>query len=69
MYFTLIKSVGAGQTGLQIAARFKQLGLRTLVFEKHARVGDQWRERYRTLSTNTPKQQHARMLGWPEVCQ
>lgn len=30
------------------------------MLEKLARVGDQWRARYRTLSTNTPKQQHTR---------
>ena len=30
------------------------------MLEKLAHVGDQWRARYRTLSTNTPKAQHTR---------
>jgi cation diffusion facilitator CzcD-associated flavoprotein CzcO len=50
--------VGAGQTGLHIAARFKQMGISTLVIEQNARIGDNWRKRYPTLSLHTPKQQH-----------
>lgn len=32
--------LGAGHTGLEIAARLKYLGLRTLVIDKNPRVGD-----------------------------
>ncbi|EIN03561.1 FAD/NAD(P)-binding domain-containing protein [Punctularia strigosozonata HHB-11173 SS5] len=38
--------VGAGQTGLQVAARFKQMGIRAIVIDKNSRVGDNWRVRY-----------------------
>ncbi|PCH39610.1 hypothetical protein WOLCODRAFT_85951 [Wolfiporia cocos MD-104 SS10] len=37
-------AVGAGQTGLHMAARFKQMNIPTIVLEKKVRVGDQWRE-------------------------
>jgi cation diffusion facilitator CzcD-associated flavoprotein CzcO len=56
--------VGAGQTGLQIAARFRQLSIPTLVVDKAARVGDQWRARYPTLSLHTPRQ-HSSFLYQP----
>jgi cation diffusion facilitator CzcD-associated flavoprotein CzcO len=46
--------VGAGQAGLTIAARLKQLGVRTLVVEKNPRVGDNWRSRYRSLVLHDP---------------
>ena len=42
--------VGAGQAGLSIAARLTQLGVDTLVIEKNARVGDNWRHRYHALT-------------------
>ena len=41
--------VGAGQSGLDIAARLKEMGVSSLIVEKHARVGDQWRKRYDSL--------------------
>lgn len=41
--------VGAGQAGLSIAARLGQLELDTLVVDRHARVGDNWRNRYHAL--------------------
>lgn len=40
--------VGAGQTGLQIAARFCQ-NLRAIVVDQEARVGDVGRKRYPVL--------------------
>ncbi|KZT03173.1 FAD/NAD-P-binding domain-containing protein [Laetiporus sulphureus 93-53] len=63
--------VGAGQTGLQIAARFKQMDIPTLVIERNAAIGDQWRKRYPTLSLNTTKNHHtflyqAYPTNWPE---
>ncbi|EIW75295.1 FAD/NAD(P)-binding domain-containing protein [Coniophora puteana RWD-64-598 SS2] len=39
--------VGAGQAGLMCAARFRRMGIRTLVVEKTPRVGDVWRQRDR----------------------
>jgi cation diffusion facilitator CzcD-associated flavoprotein CzcO len=41
--------IGAGQSGLMMAARLGQLDVSTLVIEKSARVGDIWRNRYRSL--------------------
>ena len=46
--------VGAGQGGLTIAARLKQLGVDTLVVERNPRVGDNWRNRYRSLVLHDP---------------
>jgi len=41
--------VGAGHAGLALAARLDHQGVDALVVEAHARVGDNWRTRYRTL--------------------
>ncbi|KAG6382176.1 hypothetical protein JVT61DRAFT_826 [Boletus reticuloceps] len=41
--------IGAGHTGLEIAARLKYLGVSHLVIDKKARVGDSWRDRYKAL--------------------
>jgi cation diffusion facilitator CzcD-associated flavoprotein CzcO len=42
--------VGGGQAGLSIAARLQQLGIDTLIIDRHARVGDNWRKRYHSLT-------------------
>ncbi|MEO3858758.1 NAD(P)/FAD-dependent oxidoreductase [Acrocarpospora sp. B8E8] len=42
--------VGAGQAGLTLGARLVQLGVRTLLVEKNERVGDNWRNRYHSLT-------------------
>lgn len=42
--------VGAGQSGLMLAARLAQLNVPTLIIEKTDRVGDVWRKRYKTLT-------------------
>ncbi|KAI5119263.1 hypothetical protein M0805_007266 [Coniferiporia weirii] len=62
--------IGAGQTGLQIAARFQQMKIKTIVVEKNERVGDNWRKRYPTLSLNTPRTHHCLLYApfprtWP----
>jgi putative flavoprotein involved in K+ transport len=46
--------VGAGQGGLTVAARLGQLGVDTLVVERNLRVGDNWRNRYRSLVLHDP---------------
>src|SRR6476646_4382583 len=42
--------VGGGQGGLSIAARLHQLGIDTLIVDRHPRVGDNWRTRYHSLT-------------------
>ena len=42
--------IGAGQAGLSIAARLTQLGVDTLIVDRHERVGDNWRKRYHSLT-------------------
>jgi cation diffusion facilitator CzcD-associated flavoprotein CzcO len=41
--------VGGGQAGLSIAARLAQLGIDTLIVDREARIGDNWRKRYHAL--------------------
>ena len=42
--------IGAGQSGLAAAARLGQLEIDTLVVDKYARIGDNWRSRYHSLA-------------------
>jgi putative flavoprotein involved in K+ transport len=42
--------IGAGQAGLSIAARLGVLGVDTLVVDRNARIGDNWRNRYHSLT-------------------
>jgi cation diffusion facilitator CzcD-associated flavoprotein CzcO len=42
--------VGGGQAGLSIAARLKQLQIDTLIVDREARIGDNWRNRYHALT-------------------
>ncbi|KAL4786578.1 hypothetical protein BJX76DRAFT_365378 [Aspergillus varians] len=46
--------VGAGQSGLSIAARLKMLGVRALVIDREDRIGDNWRRRYHQLVLHDP---------------
>ncbi len=46
--------IGSGQAGLSIAARLGHLGIDTLLIEKNARVGDNWRKRYHSLVLHDP---------------
>jgi len=41
--------VGGGQAGLSITARLAQLGVDTLIVDREARIGDNWRKRYHAL--------------------
>ncbi|KAI1793657.1 dimethylaniline monooxygenase (N-oxide-forming) [Ganoderma leucocontextum] len=63
--------VGAAHTGLQVAARFKQMNIPTLVIEQAARIGDVWRQRYPTLTLHTIRKHHTLLYqpfptNWPE---
>jgi hypothetical protein len=46
--------IGAGQSGLAIAARLKALDVSALVVDKNERIGDSWRKRYDCLSLHDP---------------
>src|SRR4051812_47735157 len=48
--------VGAGQTGLATAYFLGRAGVPCVVLDEHARVGDQWRQRYDALLLNSPAQ-------------
>ncbi|KAG1820078.1 FAD/NAD(P)-binding domain-containing protein [Suillus variegatus] len=55
--------VGGGQSGLTSAARLRRLGIRALVIEKNARVGDSWRQRYPSLKLHTPAYQSSMLYS------
>lgn len=42
--------IGAGQSGLSLAARLRLLGVEALCVDKEERVGDVWRKRYHSLA-------------------
>ena len=46
--------VGGGQGGIGLGARLRQLGVEHLVVDRHARPGDQWRSRYKSLCLHDP---------------
>jgi cation diffusion facilitator CzcD-associated flavoprotein CzcO len=48
--------VGGGQAGLSIAARLTQLQIDTLVVDREARIGDNWRKRYHALTLHNQVQ-------------
>ncbi|KAF7362786.1 Flavin-binding monooxygenase [Mycena venus] len=65
-----INEVGAGQNGLNVGARFRQMHIPTLIIEKNARVGDNWRQRYPMMTLHTIKTQHTMLYqpypeNWP----
>jgi hypothetical protein len=47
--------IGAGRSGLAIAARLKCYEIPTLVVERNERRGDNWRNRYNSLSLHAPR--------------
>ncbi|KAJ3554920.1 hypothetical protein NM688_g2858 [Phlebia brevispora] len=62
--------IGGGQTGLNVAARFKQMNISTLIIERTKRVGDSWRQRYLSLALHTVREQHEMLYqphpsNWP----
>tara|TARA_R110000787_G_scaffold63679_4_gene143444 strand:- start:4712 stop:6520 length:1809 start_codon:yes stop_codon:yes gene_type:complete len=48
--------VGGGQAGLGAAARLTHLGVDTLIVDSHARIGDNWRTRYHSLTLHNETQ-------------
>ncbi|MQQ07797.1 SidA/IucD/PvdA family monooxygenase [Epibacterium sp. SM1979] len=46
--------IGGGQGGIALGARLRQLGVPTIVLDKHERPGDQWRSRYKSLCLHDP---------------
>ena len=46
--------VGGGQGGIALGARLRQLGVPTIIVDKHARPGDAWRKRYKSLCLHDP---------------
>jgi len=60
--------IGGGQGGLGLAARLRQLQVPTLVVERNARPGDQWRSRYHSLSLHDPVwYDHLPYLPFPDT--
>ncbi|KAE9367489.1 putative flavin-containing monooxygenase YUCCA3 [Stipitochalara longipes BDJ] len=58
--------VGAGQSGLNIGARLENMGVSCLLIDRNDRVGDNWRNRYRTLVTHDPVQYtHMAFMPFP----
>ncbi|OJZ87325.1 hypothetical protein ASPFODRAFT_206179 [Aspergillus luchuensis CBS 106.47] len=58
--------VGAGQSGLALAAHLQNLGLKYLVVDKTARPGDSWRARYTSIKSHTPSyMDHFPFLKYP----
>ncbi|GGG30398.1 monooxygenase [Caldovatus sediminis] len=58
--------VGAGQAGLSVAARLGQLGVDTLVVDREARLGDNWRRRYHSLTLhNETRVNHLPYMPFP----
>ncbi len=47
--------IGAGQAGLALGRQLQQRGLRFRLVDRHARVGDSWRQRFDSLTLFTPR--------------
>ncbi|MET0764862.1 MAG: NAD(P)/FAD-dependent oxidoreductase [Blastococcus sp.] len=60
--------VGGGQGGIALGARLRQLGVPSLVVDKHPRPGDQWRGRYKSLCLHDPVwYDHLPYLKFPDT--
>ncbi|WP_410671773.1 flavin-containing monooxygenase [Amycolatopsis sp. cmx-4-68] len=46
--------IGGGQGGIALGARLRQLGVPHVIADRHARPGDQWRGRYKSLCLHDP---------------
>jgi putative flavoprotein involved in K+ transport len=52
----IVLVVGGGQAGLSLAARLTQLKIDTLIVDREARIGDNWRKRYHALTLHNQVQ-------------
>ena len=60
--------VGGGQAGLATAARLTQLGVDTLIIDRHERIGDNWRKRYHALTLHNQVQvNHLPYMPFPDT--
>jgi len=59
--------VGAGQSGLALGAALRLLGVPAVLVDRHPRVGDQWRSRYKSLTLHDPVwYDHMPFLPFPD---
>jgi putative flavoprotein involved in K+ transport len=59
--------VGGGQGGIGLGARLRQLGVPTVIVDRHPRPGDQWRSRYKSLCLHDPVwYDHLPYIKFPE---
>jgi putative flavoprotein involved in K+ transport len=59
--------IGGGQGGIALAARLRQLDVPAIVIDRHARPGDQWRGRYKSLCLHDPVwYDHLPYIKFPE---
>jgi putative flavoprotein involved in K+ transport len=59
--------IGGGQGGIALAARLRQLDVPTIVVDRHASPGDQWRSRYKSLCLHDPVwYDHLPYIKFPE---
>ena len=59
--------IGGGQGGIGLGARLRQLGVPTIVVDRHPRPGDQWRSRYKSLCLHDPVwYDHLPYIKFPE---
>lgn len=60
--------IGGGQGGIGLGARLRQLGVPTIIVDKHPRPGDQWRNRYKSLCLHDPVwYDHMPYMPFPET--
>jgi putative flavoprotein involved in K+ transport len=59
--------IGGGQGGIALGARLRQLDVPAIVIDRHARPGDQWRSRYKSLCLHDPVwYDHLPYIKFPE---
>ena len=59
--------IGGGQGGIGLGARLRQLGVPTIIVDKHPKPGDQWRNRYKSHCLHDPVwYDHLPYLPFPE---
>ena len=59
--------IGGGQGGIGLGARLRQLGVPTVIVDRHLRPGDQWRSRYKSLCLHDPVwYDHLPYIKFPE---